>query len=212
MFEQGLPFDPVFVGSDDGLGVESGGLIEQALELVWGVGSVVGADDDIGNVGHMLSEHGLEGVRIADAADGEDAFFDEVRHGKVGLRGAGHGAGFPAGPGHCHVGERGTAGEGGDALVEGVEVRRSDLIGAGEDDVMGSAEGGEGLAKQASGQESFVAEGVGRIEEDQVEVAVGLSVLEAVVEDEDRDVGVGVKRLGGTGSAGGVDVDGGVWA
>lgn len=55
-------------------------------------------------------------------------------------------------------------------------------FGTSEDEEVGARHGREGLAKTASGKEAVVFGGSGRIEEEDVDVAGELKMLEAVVE------------------------------
>ncbi len=57
-------------------------------------------------------------------------------------------------------------------------------VAAGQKDVGGAAEVGDGLAQQAAGQESAVAEGVALIHEQQVDLSRQFEVLETIIKDE----------------------------
>jgi len=61
---------------------------------------------------------------------------------------------------------------------------------ASKDEEIGAGHGGEGLAKTASGEHGLLAEGLRGVDEEDVEVARELEVLEAVVEEEDIDGGL----------------------
>ena len=63
-------------------------------------------------------------------------------------------------------------------------------FGASENEKIGSRHGGEGLAKTAGRKEAVVFCGAGGIEEEDVDVAGELEMLEAVVQQEDVDAGL----------------------
>ena len=98
-------------------------------------------------------------------------------------------------------GRTGLAGEDGDEAGEGLGFVFA------EDDNVGVAEGGEGLAQIAGGQEDVVDVFAG--EQDDVEIARELAVLEAVVEQVHDHGGAGIVLRHEAGLvAVGADVDG----
>ncbi len=81
-------------------------------------------------------------------------------------------------------------------LVAGFGGRRG-AIHAGEDESIGAAESGKGLAKAARGGQVTAPEGVARVEEEDVHVALEREVLVSVVEQEEvgAEVDGGPRRL-----------------
>lgn len=154
----GGEFNGVFGGGEEAVGGEVLGGLEEAVDVFWGVGVVVGEAVGAGGLAAGVCEHGEEVFRAGESAEGDGA----LREGGGEFEGAADGEG-----GGCGV-LRDDSGEGGGFVF------------ADEEDV-GAAERGEGFAQIAGGEEL-----IGDVlpgEEDEVERAGELAVLEAVVEE-----------------------------
>jgi hypothetical protein len=206
--KEGGDFDPVFFGREEEVGTVLFGGGEDVFEVGAGVGVVVGEPVGGGEVAGECAELLFEGVGVADAGEGGEFLVGEV--GEVG-----EGVGFVRRSAEGRVGGGGVVD--GSLLVVAVD-RGGDFfelvgcgeVGAGEEDGVGSFEAREGLAEEASGEYAAVTEGVGGVDEDEVEVAGEPAVLEAVVEDEGGDFLVSAEEFLSAGVAVGLGDDGGV--
>ena len=78
-------------------------------------------------------------------------------------------------------------------------------IGAVEENDVGAAESGERFAKETGREDASAAERIERVEEDDVEIALKLAMLERVVEEENVDVGTRFDERGGDFGAAGAE-------
>lgn len=149
---------------------------EDVLDIVGGVGVVVVEGVGVQDFAGGGLEHAAKGGGVADGGGGGDFQVLQVIGGEFVVVTVAE-----AGPVLGGVGGGRLAGEGLDLAVEHGELIRGDEVAAGEDDGVGAAEVLGGLAQQTPGQEVVEAEGSCRVDEDDVQVAVDLAVLEAVI-------------------------------
>lgn len=173
-------FGPVFVGDDDGVGAVGAGEIGEAADGGGVEGVVVGEGEGFNKAcfANGAAEGAEEALRMADGAATDDALADEVveREWLVVVQ--------EAEPGVAGDGGGLTAGDGLDLCAKAGEVVLIGEFGVGEHDGLGAGERCNGLAEVARWEEA-VSEGgaVGcGVDEDDVEIAGELAVLEAVIE------------------------------
>lgn len=77
----------------------------------------------------------------------------------------------------------------------------------GDQDGRGPLQAGEGLTQEPSGMDVAIAEGLRGVDQDEVEVALGSAVLEAVIQEKAGDLGLAAQDRRGGGDAIGIGFD-----
>jgi len=178
--------DGVFFGGDDNIGLGADGAAKESFHFLRGEAVMVEEAFVVANFGALLAEELFETLGRGDAAEGGDAEAAQIREGADAeaidglqmLRAVGTDDDFDLGM---------VAGNYLAQFVVGLAV------GFGNEDVGGAAEVADRLAEDAAGQKAVVAEGVGFVHQEEIELAAEREVLEAVVEEEN----VGAKFLDG---------------
>jgi hypothetical protein len=163
----------VFGGEDEGVRVEFGGAGGEGLRVAEGVGVVIAEADSGGRSAAGGAEGRVEADRAGEGAEGQW------------MRGDGCGGAIERGEVEGALGEPEMRGG-----VERVDFWGQAGVFVTENDDVSAAEGGEGFAEVAGGEE-MVGE-VGAQDEDDLNLAGELAVLEAIVEEVDSRLGGGL--------------------